>query len=71
MSTEFDYHTRRHFTAWLKQFVPARDRGGVRKSILALLAIDPGLLAGRSWPELRALSERSVEVVTARAGASR
>ncbi len=63
MRTAFDYFTRRHFTAWLKQFVPARDRGGVRRGIVALLAIDPGLLEGRSWPELRALAERSVEVV--------
>ena len=67
MITGFDYHTRKHFGAWLRQFVPARDRTGVRKSILALLAIDPELLAGRSWPELRVLAERSVEVLQSEA----
>lgn len=53
----FDRATRQHFAAWLRQNVPAGRKAVTRKAILDLLAIDPGLLEGRSWPEILALAD--------------
>ena len=57
-----DHFTKQHFQAWLTANVPPGHKQEAKRKILALLSIDPGLLEGRSWPELLRLAENSCEV---------
>lgn len=47
-----------HFQSWLDREYDDRidERDECQQAIYALLGNDPGLLAGRSWPELRGLA---------------
>ena len=52
-----DDYTKAHFDRWVKSTIPKEDEEIVRRQILSLLRDDPGLIVGRSWPELRIIAE--------------
>ena len=52
-----DSFTQEHFEKWIERTIPRDDMENVRGAILDLLANDPELLDGRSWPELREMAE--------------
>ena len=57
-----DWDTAEHFYAWLDKNVADEDQDAVEDSINALLENDMDLLKDHSWPELRSLAERKMEL---------
>ena len=57
-----DLHTRQHFQKWLSSAVEPGQRAKTRRRITLLLEVDPELLQGRSWPELREMAEKYVSL---------
>ena len=53
-------HTEKHFHAWLERSVHSSEQHETEKLIQALLCECPELLADRSWPELRAIAEATI-----------
>ena len=54
--TGLDLYTQEHLNRWITG-LPPDERAHTRRLIGELLRLDPGLLEGHSWPELRKMAE--------------